>query len=160
MPLVIVSCVGKIYWKLREPDGVTTAVGIFDRVCDNVEAIEMEQVAILRGVEACVVEGLSVESSHGFSVRRSAGKHESGAGRGMFAEDGKHGALVVVREVKEAVPCEQTIKETPQRKSAHVYELRFLMGEIVPEEVNHLRRSVDAGDSAASFYKMAGEGLS
>lgn len=105
---------------LGEPDGVVAAGGVIGDVGNDCEASKIEEVAVLGGVEAGVVEGLILECADGFAVGRAGGEKQGGARRGVLGEDGEHGALVIGGEMKEAVPGDDAGEALVAGKGAHV----------------------------------------
>jgi hypothetical protein len=51
----------------------------------------------------------------------------------MLAEHRKNAALIGVRKVEEAVPCEQAVEAAAQTQRPHVDDLRRITGKIVRE---------------------------
>jgi hypothetical protein len=96
-----------------EPNGSPApGLPIHDRVSDDLEADAAEQFGIFVGAQAGVIERVASILTDCFTVTWPAIEHQH-AGRGRVSgEHVEHPTLVIVREVKEAVPGEHTIKPT------------------------------------------------
>jgi hypothetical protein len=77
----------------------------------------------------------------------------------MVAEDGKHRALVMRGQVKEAVPGDQPAEPAVQAQRPHVGHLGGLAGQAGPEQGDHLGRAVDAGDGMTTGGEVSRDGL-
>jgi hypothetical protein len=61
-------------------------------------------------------------------------EHEHGGRRCVSGEHVEHPALVIVREVKESVPDEHTVKPTGKLQRPHVTDQPFMSGEALATE--------------------------
>lgn len=77
----------------------------------------------------------------------------------MLAEDGKHGPLVVMREVKEAIPSDQPVKASVDRQRTHISYDPFRLRKAAPAFCDERWRSIDADNSEPALKEMAGDGL-
>ena len=89
-------------------------------MCHDGEAALREQGSVLGAVKACVVQRLAAERAHRHAVGRAAREQERGAWGRVRAVDGEHAALIIVREMEEAVPSEDAVEAAAQRQDAHV----------------------------------------
>ncbi len=99
---------------------MTAARRIFDDVIDNLEAMCREQIPIVLGIKARVVELFSLKRAEGFSRARTACEHQCAAVRDMRGKDREHRPLLVLREMEETVPSENAIEATADIEPAHI----------------------------------------
>ena len=66
---------------------------------------------------------LSFEGSNRFAVRRSAGEEQCRSGGGVIPKEREHRALIVARQVEEAVPSQDTVKLTSQGERTHIADV-------------------------------------
>src|SRR4051794_15251120 len=93
-----------------------------------------------------MIKRLAVKFADAFAMPRSAGEQQGGAGRRVRAENRKHVALIVRRQVKETVPCDQTRKSLCQCQRAHVGDEPALAWQAAAAGRNEARRRVDPRD--------------
>jgi hypothetical protein len=116
--------------ELREPDRVAPNVGILDHMRHHDEADPLEQVALFEAIEARVKEWLASVRADGFAVRWSARELQCRTRGGVPAKDREHPPLVVMVEMKEAVPGEEAIEGAAQRQRPHVRHTPISIGKI------------------------------
>jgi len=139
----------------REPDAVPAGLRIVEHVGDDLEAVVSEQRAIGVRCETGMVERFAAERPHCHAVARPAGEHQSGMRRRVRAEDRKHPALIVPRQMKETVPREQAVERLPEGQRAHVGDVPSASRKTRPAEIDHRGRRVDAVNLIARSHEIA-----
>lgn len=100
---------------------------------------------------------LAFEAADRHAVGWAAGEHQCGVRPGMPSEQRKHAALIVARQMKEAVPGQQAVELRRQIQLAHIHFSPFLLRETLPAARDHCLRTVDAGDPIPLFDKIGGD---
>src|ERR1700693_1087877 len=81
-------------------------------------------------------------------------EHQNAAWSAMFSEDSKHPPLVVVAEMKEAVPSQDCAKSPTKGQRPHIGDDPFLIRHPGSAERDQRRRAVHAGDAKAMRRHM------
>src|ERR1700754_849858 len=76
----------------------------------------------------------------------------------MGLKPGEHGTLVFGREVKEAVPCNQSVETLTQRKLTHVCEMDLCGRQISPKQLDHCGSGIYRRHVETSKDQFAGNG--
>ena len=116
-----------------QPDGSATAVRIFGTEGEELEAVCNEQVAIVLGIKAGVVQGFAFEMADGFTSSGAAVEKQRRAGQGVGGEDRKHGRLVCSGQVEETVPRQHATEPLAESQLAHVREMCCGMRQVAAE---------------------------
>src|SRR3954468_8796618 len=87
-----------------EPDRVMAAVRVLHDVSHNVEPVCVEPGPILRLGQTGVIERLPLVAADGLAVGRSGGEQQRRPQSQMVSEDGEHAPLIVMWQMKEAIP--------------------------------------------------------
>ncbi len=90
--------------RLRQPNRMPPALRILDRMAQELEAVGGDQLPVLLGIEAGVVEPLPVHLADGFAVRRPRGEQQKAARRDVIAKDREHGALIFAARGERSCP--------------------------------------------------------
>lgn len=114
---------------LCEPDGALPARRVRDGVGDDVEAVVAEKVTIFGLVEACVVERFTLVAPDLLTGRWTTVEQQNRTRRGMPGEGREHPSLIMRREVKEAVPGNDSVELAMERQRAHVGDVPPVLGE-------------------------------
>ena len=89
---------------------------------------------------------LAFEAADRHAVGWAAGEHQCGLRPGMPSEQRKHPALIVARQMKEAVPGQQAIELRRQIQLAHIHFSPLLLRKTLPAARDHRLSTIDAGD--------------
>ena len=121
------------------------------------KAVAQQQAAVFGGRQAVVGKGDAVHDAGRFPVVGAAGKKEQAARSGMGGENGKHGPLVIIGEVKETVPGQDRPKRPPQRQPTHVADNPGHVRETLAAFGDHGRGAVKADDRVSGPDAKAGQ---
>ena len=138
---------------------MATACRIFDRVSDDGEAVLVKQGPVLGAIQARVIQRLAFECADRLSVTRAGRKNEGRTGRRMCSENRKHKALVILAEVEEAVPGENTVECSVQGQCSHIRDAPPLSRMALLADGDHFRRRIYAGYVTASLDEVATDWL-
>src|SRR5262245_52336816 len=92
-------------------------------------------------------------------VQGSARKQQRRAGGGVTAKHRKHAALILVVEMEEAVPSDNSVKAAAKRQRSHIVHKPDLARMSSAAQRDHSRRAVDTGKGKAPSDQMAGHRL-
>ena len=76
--------------------------------------------AVLLGVKACMIYGLPFDSAPSLAGLRTGSEHKHAIACQMPGKNLEHILLSYRREMEEAVPCEDGIKDPPEVQPAHI----------------------------------------
>src|SRR5262245_17611984 len=97
--------------KAAEPDRAAPGFPILRAIGQYREAVSGQQPAVFLGRKAGVIERIAAaEAGDRFAVAVAAGEHEQARGCGQTGERGKHRALVLEGQMKEAVPGDDAVE--------------------------------------------------
>lgn len=131
--------------KFIQPNRMPIACRICNGVRDDIKPILPQQRTIFLFIQTRMIKGFALVSADGFSMARPAGEHQAGLRRSMAAKDREHAALVCRTKVEEAVPCQDAIKTSVERKLAHVADDPFVIRKTLLTEGDKGWRGVHAG---------------
>jgi hypothetical protein len=103
----------------------------------DLEPVLVKQSPILVRVQAGMEERLTFVGADGFPSARPAREHQSSVGLCLPLEDWKHAALIMLGEMKEAVPGDDPVEAGAQVQRSHVSDDPDVMWEAVATRGNH-----------------------
>lgn len=106
-----------------------------------------------------MIERLVLPFPDRLAIGRSRREAERRAGGGMIGEAGEHGPLIVLIQVKEAVPGENSVEPAPEVQRAHVAQMPILVGKPLLAERQQARGRVQTGHPKAAPDQVAGNRL-
>ena len=123
---------------------MAATVRVFCDVCDDDEAIVVEQTTVFGRCKAAMIERLAMKGANGFAMAWSACKQEGRGRRGVLSEDREHPALILRSEMKETVPGKETIKSPAESKRSHIGHEPAAVRKSPLADLDHRRRGIDA----------------
>ena len=106
-----------------------------------------------------MVQRFALKGADRFAESGAGREQQGSAGGGMRTEDGKQGALVVVRKVKEAVPSDQPVEGAVDRQRAHIGHHPLRLRKAAPAGGDERGRGIDTNNTKPVLEQMAGNGL-
>jgi hypothetical protein len=98
---------------------------------DGFETEVRQQGLVFQRIEACVIEGIASIRAHCLAMTKAGIEHEN-SGRGcMRGKYAKHGPLILVPKMKEAIPGEYPVKSPTECQGPHIADDPLLMGILV-----------------------------
>jgi hypothetical protein len=143
---------------LGKPD-CAVADRVFDDMRDEVETVFCKQGTVFFGHQTGMVELFAAELPYRFAVRPATGEDQRGPGGGVGVENRKHGPLVVRRQMKQAIPGQDSVETAAECKAAHVSAVPGVIREFLAAHGCHGGRRVDSGEACAVADQSAGDGV-
>src|SRR5688572_16284843 len=102
-----------------------------------------------------MIERLPVVAAESLAMRWSSGEQQRGPQCQMFSEDGKHAPLIVMWQVEEAVPGNQTLKPLPKREASHVCPEPLKFGKALLTKRDQCWGGIDSCDMEAVLDQVS-----
>ena len=89
--------------------------------------------------------------------RRSGGEHQRSTRVSVRLEDCEHLPLILMTQVEETIPRQQTVEARRGCHTPHVADAGFVTRQVCPKQRNHLRRAVHARQGMSPGRDMAAD---
>jgi hypothetical protein len=110
-----------------QPHSSPPGCRVFYRMIYQIEVVSREQVPVLVGIEACMINRVATIIADRFTMGGAGIEHQDRVLSSVSRENGKHVSLITMTKVEEAIPRQDAVEAGCQREAAHIRNNPFLI---------------------------------